>query len=179
MLPPALIPTHQLHHADEGRVHTLPLCRITFPAARATAGVHTYGGKPLVLVAGRPMFAEFAILRLFEAEGWQGRWVITYQHGRNPRLWRTWDPAGPKAQVHAPIAEPRVNERLQAIAAANGNTYGGCWDVVAWKDGRLVFAESKRKGKDRIRPTQLRWHAAALACGCAPEDFVVVEWVVG
>ena len=183
-LPAALHPTDALRIAHGGQLHTLPCCRLSFPAAPATAGVHRYGNKPLVLVDGRPQFAEFAILRLFEAAGWEGRWVITWQHGRNPRLWRSWDPAGPKAQVHEPIAAPWVNARLRAIAAANGGTYGGCWDVVAWtRDAagghRLVFAESKRKGSDRIRPTQLRWHQAALACGCAAEDFVVVEWAVG
>lgn len=46
------------------------------------------------------------------------------------------------AQEHVPIEEAWVNERLHAIAAANGNTYSGCWDVVVWNGDRLVFAES-------------------------------------
>ena len=72
-----------------------------------------------------------------------------------------------------------MNARLRTIAAANGGTYGGCWDVVAWtRDAagghRLVFAESKRKGSDRIRPTQLRWHQAALACDIdGPQDRIL------
>ncbi|MBL7985350.1 MAG: hypothetical protein JNM91_10150, partial [Flavobacteriales bacterium] len=67
-------------------------------------------------------------------------------------------------------------ERLQAIALANGNTYSGCWDVVVWKNDRLVFAESKKQRKDRMRGTQLRWMEAAIECRCNMEDFLLVEW---
>ena len=48
--------------------------------------------------------------------------------------------------------------------------------MVAWKNDRLVFAESKRRKKDSMRGTQIRWFEAALSCGCAVEDFLVVEW---
>lgn len=69
-----------------------------------------------------------------------------------------------------------MSERLHAIAIANGNTYAGCWDVIAWKGDRLVFAEAKRQKKDRMQRTQLRWLETALQCGCTVEDFLVVEW---
>ena len=36
--------------------------------------------------------------------------------------------------------------------------------------------ESKKRKKDRMRGTQLRWLEAALRCGCAVGDFLVVEW---
>lgn len=155
----------------------LPCCRIQFTAASDVKGVNTFGGKDLLLVDGRPQFAEVAILRLFQAAGWQGRWLETYGHGKlTPGLWNAWHPDGPRAQTHTPIEEAWVNERLAAIAAANGGTYSGCWDVVAWKGEQLVFAESKRQRKDKIRGTQLRWLEAALKCGCSVEDFLVVEW---
>ncbi|MBK9273036.1 MAG: hypothetical protein IPM49_00660 [Flavobacteriales bacterium] len=160
--------------------HRVPRAACSFPPYPAGATAHTFGHKELLRVDGRPQFAEVAILRLSEEAGWQGRWVETYgKPALRPGFWRAWHPHGPSAQVQVPIADPGVNERLHAIAAANGNTFGGCWDVVAWKDGRLVFAESKRKGKDRIRATQVRWLEAALRCGCALEDFMVVEWTVG
>ena len=82
-LPAGLRATDVLQVPHQGRVHTRPRCHRSFPAAPATPGVHRFGNKPLVLVDGRPQFAEFAILRLFEAAGWEGRWVITWQHGRN------------------------------------------------------------------------------------------------
>ncbi len=177
MFPPTLQPTDHLPLTLGGHTHLIPLCRPTFTAAPHTDGVDTFGGKDLLLVDGRPQFAEVAILRAFQAAGWQGRWLETYGKGKmTPGLWNAWHPAGPRAQEHLPIAEAWVNERLHAIAAANGNTFSGCWDVVAWKNDRLVFAESKKQKKDRMRGTQLRWLEAALRCGCSVEDFLVVEW---
>ena len=48
--------------------------------------------------------------------------------------------------------------------------------MVAWRDGRLVFAQSKKAGKDNLRSTQLRWVEAAMRCGVSAEEFLVVEW---
>src|SRR5215213_944340 len=41
---------------------------------------------------------------------------------------------------------------------------GGCWDVYAWRGApdELVFAESKRRGSDKLRASQLRWLQMAL-----------------
>lgn len=156
----------------------VPVCRPRFTPAPVTTGVHTFGGKDLLLVDGHAQFAEVAILRCFEEAGWEGRWVETYGRRKlSPGLWRAWQPEGPHAQVEVPITEPWVNERLHDIAAANGHTFAGCWDVVAWREGRLIFAESKKQRKDRIRGTQVRWLEAALRCGLKPEDFLVVEWL--
>jgi hypothetical protein len=178
MLPAALAPTDALTVALPNGAVALALCRARFAAAGRVPGAHDFGGKELLLVDGRPQFAEVAILRLFEEAGWEGRWVETYPYRKNPRFWREWNPQGPQAQVHVPIAEPWVRERLQAIAAANGGYFSGCWDVVAWKDGRLVFAESKRAKRDRMRNTQWRWLEAAMNCGCTVEDFLIVEWAL-
>lgn len=176
MLPTALTPSNTLSVTlPEGPI-ALPLCRAQFTRAAVTDGVHTFGGKTLLEVDGRAQFAEVAILLLFEEAGWQGRWLETYPYRKNPRHWRAWNGAGPNEQTHVPIEEDWVRERLFAIAAANGGYFSGCWDVVAWKDGRLVFADAKEAKKDRLRPSQLRWVAAAVECGSAVEDFLVVEW---
>ncbi|HNU57075.1 MAG TPA: hypothetical protein PKN30_10840, partial [Flavobacteriales bacterium] len=58
----------------------------------------------------------------------------------------------------------------------NGDSFAGCWDVVAWKDDQLVFAEAKKAKHDRLRDTQVRWVEAALQCGLTEENFLVVEW---
>ncbi len=158
-----------------GRV-AVPLCRPRFTAYTDPTDINSFGNKDLLLVDGRPQFAEVAILRAFENEGWQGRWLETYPYRKNPRHWSEWKAGGPGAQEHVPIRVPWVNERLQAIAHANGGYYSGCWDVVAWKGGRLAFAESKKQKNDRMRSTQLRWLEAALQCGCSVDDFLVVEW---
>lgn len=148
-----------------------------FVKATESSSVDTFGGKDLVEVDGLPQFAEVAILRAFEADGWQGRWVETYQRpSMSPALLRSWNGGTFKTQQNLPIEVPWVNEQLHAFAVANGNTYAGCWDVVAWKGRRLVFAESKRQKKDRLRGTQLRWVEAAHRCGMGMEDFLLVEW---
>jgi len=182
MWPQLLLPTDALTvQLSHGPV-LLPLCRPSFIPATNTRDVHTFGGKDLLLVDGRAQFAEVAILRLFEEAGWHGRWLETYgKAAMKPALWREWNAAGPSAQLHAPIEEAWVHERLHSIAVTNGNSFSGCWDVVAWScnaagDGRLVFAESKKAGKDKLRGTQLRWVEAAMRCGVSAEDFLVVEW---
>ncbi len=176
MLPGDLTPTdHLLLPTTSGAVE-VPVCRPTFQPWHG-APVHTSGGKDLLAVDGRPQFAEVAILRLFEQAGWQGRWVETYGKGKmTPGLWRDWHPDGPRAQVHHPIEAAWVRERMHTIAVANGSTFSGCWDVVAWTDDRLVFAESKKAKHDRLRGTQVRWLEAAMECGMKAEDFLVVEW---
>ena len=177
MWPAELQPVDQLSLTHGEQHFRIPLCRPTFTAATLVDGIHSFGGKDLLLVDGRPQFAEVAILRAFQAAGWQGRWLETYGNGKmTPGLWNAWHPDGPRAQEQLPIGDAWVNERLQAIAAGNGNSFSGCWDVVAWKNERLVFAESKKRKKDAMRGTQLRWLETALRCGCALEDFLVVEW---
>lgn len=176
MLPPLLTATDTLSLNTVESVHEIPLCRPSFMASATLTDTHTFGGKQLLDVDGKPQFAEVAILRAFENADWEGRWVETYGHMHNAALWREWKPGGPSAQGHVPIETAWVHERLLAIVAANGGSYSGCWDVLAWKDDRLVFAEAKLSKKDRIRGTQLQWLEAALKCGFGVEDFLVVEW---
>jgi len=53
----------------------------------------------------------------------------------------------------------------ERIAVENGRekrrekkaSYGGCWDVLAWKGQDYMFIESKRVRKDRMRIPQFRW----------------------
>lgn len=176
MFPHELQATDLLSLALPQGTIAVPICRPRFAAYTGFEHASTFGGKGLIAVDGRPQFAEVAILRHFEEAGWDGRWVETYPHRKNPRLWTEWNAAGLNAQTHVPIDAGWVNAKLQAIAAANGGYFSGCWDVVAWKGNRLVFAESKKAKRDRLRETQLRWVEAALRCGCAVEDFLVVEW---
>jgi hypothetical protein len=56
---------------------------------------------------------------------------------------------------------------------------GGCWDVFAWKGAgpdEVAFAESKRRGSDKLRSTQLQWLQTALEAGIPLEYFLIVEW---
>lgn len=101
----------------------------------------------------------------------------TYGAGAmTPNHFTTWADAGLAGQQHEPITDPAIQDLLQKIALANGNSYAGCWDVVGWNGEAIVFAELKRRKKDRIRATQPRWLEAGLQVGLQPENFLLVEW---
>lgn len=140
-----------------------------------------FGGKPLVDFAGRPVFAELAVYELFRLSGWEARWIETYgAPAKKPRCYTDWSPTLPSdaraRQLHQPIGTPHIVALLQRIAAENSCTFAGCWDVLGWQGETQIFAECKRKGKDRLRTTQPRWVAAALRAGLLPENFLLVEW---
>jgi hypothetical protein len=124
----------------------------------------TYGGKAVLDSNGEPLFAELAILRLLEKDGYKGVWVDTYR--------KCFRDAMPPAVCELPVPAREVYDR---IVAANGGT-SGCWDVIAWKDGEYLFIESKRKGKDRMRKSQLCWRDAAIRAGLKPDSFHICEW---
>ncbi|WP_156126510.1 hypothetical protein [Hymenobacter sp. DG25B] len=137
----------------------------------------TFGNKPLIDFGGRPVFAELCVYELIRLSGWQARWVETYGAGTmTPNHFTAWADAGLAGQQHEPITDPKIQDLLQKIAQANGNSYAGCWDVVGWKGEAIVFAELKRLKKDRIRATQPRWLEAGLQIGLQPENFLLVEW---
>jgi hypothetical protein len=72
--------------------------------------------------------------------------------------------------------DPKIIKLLENIATQNGNSYSGCWDVLAWKADKVLFAESKRVKKDSIRSTQTKWLESALKCGLSEKNFLVVQW---
>lgn len=126
----------------------------------------TYGGKLLLDYEGKPVFAELAILRTFQTDGWNGVWVDTYSRKYRVAYWG--DSTG--------VILPREYEEFLETIHARAGTRNGCWDVFCWKDGDRLLAESKHSRKDRIRNSQIRWLAAALDLGVALSSFLVVEW---
>ena len=127
----------------------------------------TYGGKPLLVLDGEPVFAELAILREFQRLGWEGVWVDTFR-----RVYRTgyWNDTG---IVDLP---PEREGSLIAIGNEAGTGLIGCWDVFCWKGEMTLFIEAKRRGRDRIRESQRRWLQAALGVGFSLKSFLIVEW---
>ena len=65
---------------------------------------------------------------------------------------------------------------MSKVAEQNKNSYSGCWDVLGWKDDRIIFAESKRSKKDSIRSTQISWLTAGLKHGLKKDNFLIVQW---
>lgn len=109
------------------------------------------------------MFAEIAILRLLQYEGWDGVWVDTFQ-----KKYR-------KSNTEFVEIDPKKEELLNQISD-KANSNNGCFDVFAWKNGEYRFVESKKKSKDRIRETQLIWLESALDTGIDEDSFLIAEW---
>lgn len=164
--PELLIPaTVENLYLSSGTLVRVPKAEPRFLKWQGEFTEDTYGNKPLLDVDGEPMFAELAILRLFQKDGWDGVWVDTFR-----KRYRTaW---GEKGIVKLPGDKLRL---LKTINQRVGSGYG-CFDVFCWKGDRVVFAESKRKLKDSIRETQLIWLEATIQSGLEPDYFLIVEW---
>jgi hypothetical protein len=67
---------------------------------------------------------------------------------------------------------------LDRIYARSGKR-SGAFDVLAWADESVLFAEAKHGGKDALRPSQRAWIEAALEEGVPLESLLVVEWGFG
>jgi len=141
----------------------------------------SFGGKPLIDFAGKPMFAELAVYELFRLSGWEARWIETYgAPAKSPKQYIDWQPTLPKesraAQVQQDIGNEVVIALLQRVALTNSNSFAGCWDVLGWQGDKLIFAECKHHRKDKWRATQRRWVQAGLSAGFQPENFLLIEW---
>lgn len=139
----------------------------------------TKGGKLLVEVAGKATFGELAILRAFQAHGWDGRWIDNYPLPPTFRLdyWSTTGGKLPRAEANVALP-PEVDRTYRAICERAGDPRGGgAWDVIAWRGDEMVFVEAKRrKSSDWIKDQQIRWLEAARDLGVPRECMLFVEW---
>ena len=177
MLPKILQPNDfELFHVKSEEVE-IPKCKLIFNKWEGVPVKETFGGKPLINLNNKSVFAEIAILNLLLQDGWQARWVSTYGSGnKNPKLLASWVDDKYKNQNSTEILDKKIKDLLIGISEENNNSYSGCWDVLAWKDEQIIFAESKRNKKDKIRQTQINWLEAGLQLGLKPENFLVVQW---
>ena len=177
MLPTLLIPNDIEQFSIGEKFIKIPKCILTFRRWSGDPVKESFGGKALIDVDGKPMFAELAIANLFKRSGWQARWIETYgKNKKNPMFLSKWEDEKYRHQTATPIKDNFVLKCLSEIASANGDSYSGCWDVVGWKDAYIIFAESKRAKRDSIRQTQTDWLVAGLNYGLTPDNFVVVQW---
>lgn len=175
--PKTLIPDSIEIFEIEGKKYQIPKSNISFEKWTNKPIGNTFGGKTLLNVDNKPSFAELAIVSLFVKEGWEARWICTYGRGKqNPLFLKEWKDDNLKNQENSLIKEVWVMDLLNEVTSLNGNFFSGCWDVVAWKDNKIVFAESKRRKKDSIRQTQINWLQAGLKSGLTEENFRVVQW---
>lgn len=125
----------------------------------------TYGGKAVINYRGKPLFAELAIVRNLEKEGWKAIWIDNFSKGF--RVSR---------QTLKPLTKLPADklEFLQNIAGSK--SICGCWDVFAWKNGKVKLIECKRTGKDKIRENQINWYKKAVKLGVPKTSFLIIEW---
>lgn len=175
--PKILIPDSIEIFKIEEEKYQIPKSNVSFANWIGKPINNTFGGKSLLNVDNKPSFAELAIVSLFEKEGWKARWICTYgRNKQNPLFLKEWKDDNLKNQENFPIKEAWVMDLLNRIALLNSNSFSGCWDIVAWKNNKIVFAESKRQTKDTIRQTQVDWLEAGLKSGLTKENFLVVQW---
>lgn len=98
----------------------------------------TYGNKAVLDVDGQPLFAELAILRMLEKQGWHCVWVDTYR--------RNFRRAMPPNSEELP---PPAKAAFDSIVEANAGRRSGSFDVFAWKGNEFLFAEMQAK---KLRP---------------------------
>lgn len=131
--------------------------------------IDNYNGKQILDVGGEPAFSELAILMAMRTVGWGGVRIDTYRRKLRTGYWGV-----------EPLREllPERAQVLDRIYTRAGSR-SGAWDVYCWNGPNILFAESKRSGKDRLRNSQRYWLAAAIEEGFSAEDFLVVEWSLG
>jgi hypothetical protein len=129
-----------------------------------------YGGKHLIDHEGEACFAELAILRILQKDGWDGVWVEVFG---GPNFVRTM-PLGwalKSEHVSIPADKEELLKKIWTTAKS-----AACFDVFAWKGGDLLFCEGKRAGRDKLTKPQHKFIEGALACGIPAEALLIVEW---
>lgn len=127
---------------------------------------NSYGNKAVIDFNGEPVFAELAVLKLFQYHGWDGVWVDSYR-----RKFRIGLP-----DVVDPIDLPTDKKVLLDSIKQKTGASGGCWDIFVWKDDKLLFIELKRNKKDRIQDSQKIWMEKSLNYGLILSNFILIEW---
>lgn len=150
-----------------GKVVRIPKVNPLFKIWTGKPVTDTYGNKLILSFNGKPAFAELAILRIFQDNGWCGVWIDTYANKYRTAYW-------PKNEIELPSQQQQLLQEIYEKAGSNKGSY----DVFCWKEARFLFAESKIQGHDKIRDTQRRWLEASIECGLPLTSFLLVEWSV-
>ena len=177
--PKELISNSFENFAIDDKIIQIPKSKVEFTAWNGIPIENTFGRKPIINFNEKPMFAELAIMNIFIENGWDSRWIETYGKPKmNPIHLSEWIDEPFKNQKHNPIDNKIVQFLLNAIAKNNNNNFGGCWDVVSWKNNNIIFTESKRSKKDFVQTTQNNWLKSAFEIGLTEENFLIIEWKI-
>jgi hypothetical protein len=167
-------------------IHDVAGVFIRFPQWTGAPFVDDFGKKSAAMVAWNDehLFAELAVLRLLEHDGWNGRWVNT--SGAGKEVWKyltEWKDVPRAEQRNRPLEDPEPRQLLARIAGFNKpRRYKGCWDVFAWRDADFAFMQCKRttpKLTDVVNKDQQEWLRSALYVGdrrISDDSFCFVQW---
>ena len=170
-LPQELRPTGTFQvRLVSGQEISLPLCQPNLKSWLGLQPPFTFGSKRVLNYKDQPVFAGLMILNLLKEKMWDGVWVSSFGGTKYLREMPIDYRLGPS--VDLPAGLKRLHDDIQSVAGAKG----GCFDVLAWRDGQILFLEAKRKHHDKIRDTQRRWIEAAISTGIAPDKLIIVEW---
>lgn len=159
---------------------TLPSCNKAVSVRKVSLQFTRWSGeaewkdswnKTVVDIGGQPQLAELAILEILRSDGWQGVWVSRRNNFRT-----IWWPKEQRSQK-ASIPSERL-EQLDQVYERAKLEERGCWDLYCWKDHRVLFVESKHKGRDGLTQEQKQWLDAALDIGIPLDSFLLVEWTL-
>jgi len=167
-------------------IRSVPAVFMRFPRWTGAPFVDDFGKKAAAMIDldGEHLFAELAVLRLLERDGWSGRWVNTYSGGGEVWKYLTeWKDVPRAEQRNRPLEEAEPRQLLARIAGLNKPArYAGCWDTFAWRGSDFAFLECKRttsRSKDTTRPEQENWLRSALYTGdsrVSLRSFCFVQW---
>jgi hypothetical protein len=170
-LPPELAQLDDLF-LDVGRRRRVPLarCRVAFDYCSKPVAVGqdpAWAAKPQVLLDGRALFPEIALLMLFQKAGWKGVWFDPVHRRTYDKMPNVSKGVGLDTRVASVLA--KVN------AAAAGGRRASCWDLVLW-DGRTVLFVDVAPGPAAPGHARVAWLDAALRTGLSPSQFLVAAW---
>ena len=146
------------------------IIRKSFHKLKIWTGVEirdSYGNKPVLDFNGNPLFAELFALRIFGENGYSGVWADTYR-----RTFRTELPEKKEPKIILPEFIKNELDKINPEGKMNGT-----WDLILWKNKEMKFVELKRKGKDKIRQTQIDFMERAIKAGVPIENFEIFEWI--
>jgi len=135
---------------------------------RAVPGAwsETYG-KPLIVGDdAKRSVTEIEIVRRLRHAGWEAAWIDTF--GGAPSWMRPWTDRA----VGLPTPVASTVARLRSASAPEGRP----WDVIAWRNDRMLFLEAKRRHRDRLQPGQVAWLDGAVRQRLHDVSFGIVEW---
>jgi hypothetical protein len=172
LLPPGLQRLDDLH-LDVGRRRQVALarCRVELDYCSKPVPVGTdpgWGAKPQVLLDGRALFPEIALLGLFQKAGWKGVWADTAHRKYFDKMPNVSKGVG---------VDTRVVNLLSRVTSAAGARKASCWDLVLW-DGKSILFVDVAAGPSAGLPGQAKvsWLDAALRAGVSLGQFILVEW---